>query len=122
MALPSLDFKHANLHCPLNCHKQSKLKGACLKKILIIPVKEVDLKSINYKTIDANSPAFFFFAKDFSMSPLEVTRHCGSVHLGVVVLRVGYFEHALLQLNNCHHILPEKINPVLYLFAEPHIT
>ena len=65
---------------------------------------------------------FFFFAKDFSMSPLDVTRHCGSVHLGVVVLRVGYFEHALLQLNNCHHILPEKINPLLYLFAEPHIT
>ena len=56
------------------------------------------------------------------MSPLEVTRHCGSVHLGVVVLREGYFEHALLQLNNCHHILPEKKNPLLFLFAEPHIT
>ena len=48
------------------------------------------------------------------------TRRCGSVYLGVVVLRVWYFEHALLQLNNCHHILPEKINPLLHLFAEPH--
>ena len=48
------------------------------------------------------------------------TRRCGSVYLGVVVLRVWYFEHALLQLNNCHHILPEKLNPLLYLFAEPH--
>ena len=43
-----------------------------------------------------------------------------SVYLGVVVLCVWYFAHALLQLNNCHHILPEKINPLLYLFAEPH--
>ena len=48
------------------------------------------------------------------------TRLCGSVYLGVVILRVWYFEHALLQLNNCHHILPEKINPLLHLFAEPH--
>ena len=30
-----------------------------LKNFLIIPVKEVVLKIINYKTIDANSPAFF---------------------------------------------------------------
>ena len=49
----------------------------------------------------------------------DKTRRCGSVYLGVVVLRVRCFEHALLQLNNCHHILPEKINPLLYLFAEP---
>ena len=42
-----------------------------LKKILIIPVKEVALKTINYKTIDENSYAFFF-ARDFSMYPLEV--------------------------------------------------
>jgi len=28
-----------------------------------------------------------------------------------------YFEHALLQLNNCHHILPEKINPLLYFIC-----
>ena len=48
------------------------------------------------------------------------TRRCGSVYLGVVVLAVWYFTHALLQLNNCHHILPEKINPLLHLFAEPH--
>ena len=48
------------------------------------------------------------------------TRRCGSVYLGVVVLRVWYFEHTLLQLNNCHHILPEKLNSLLYLFAEPH--
>ena len=48
------------------------------------------------------------------------TRRCVSVYLGVVVLRVWYFEHALLQLKNCHHILPEKINPLLHLFAEPH--
>ena len=49
-----------------------------------------------------------------------ITRRCGSVYLGVVVLRVRYFEHALLQLKNCHHILPEKTNPLLHLFAEPH--
>ena len=53
MVMPSLDF------CPLNCHKRSKLQGACLKELLIIPVKEVALKTINYKTIDANPPAFF---------------------------------------------------------------
>ena len=51
---------------------------------------------------------------------LMVTRRCGSVYLGTVVLCIWYFEHALLQLNNCHHILPEKINHLLYLFAEPH--
>ena len=51
---------------------------------------------------------------------IQNTRRCGSVYLGVVVLRIWYFEHALLQLNNCHHILPEKINHLLYLFAEPH--
>ena len=50
----------------------------------------------------------------------DKTRRYGSVYLGVVVLRELYFEHALLQLNNCHHILPEKINPLLHLFAEPH--
>ena len=27
-----------------------------------------------------------------------------TLYLGVVVLRVRYFEHALLQLKNCHHI------------------
>ena len=48
------------------------------------------------------------------------TRRCVSVYLGVVVLQVWYFEHALLQLKNCHHILPEKTNPLLHLFAEPH--
>ena len=48
------------------------------------------------------------------------TRRCGSVYLGVVVLPVRYFEHALLQLKNCHHILPERTNPLLHLFAEPH--
>ena len=51
---------------------------------------------------------------------LMVTRRCGSVYLGMVVLCIWYFEHALLQLNNRHHILPEKINHLLYLFAEPH--
>ena len=51
---------------------------------------------------------------------IQNTRRCGSVYLGVVVLRIRYFEHALLQLNSCHHILPEKISPLLYLFAEPH--
>ena len=45
------------------------------------------------------------------------TRRCVSVYLGVVVLRVWYFEHALLQLKNRHHILPEKTNPLLHLFA-----
>ena len=50
----------------------------------------------------------------------DKTRRYGSVYLGVVVLRELYFEHALLQLNNCHHILPEKINPLIYLFSEPH--
>ena len=54
-----------------------------------------------------------------NLKPSE-TRRYGSVYLGVVVLRVWYFEHALLQLNNCHHILPETINRLLYLFAEPH--
>ena len=49
-----------------------------------------------------------------------LTRRCVSVYLGVVVLRVWYFEHALLHLKNCHHILPEKTNPLLHLFAEPH--
>ena len=39
---------------------------------------------------------------------------------GVVVLRLWYFWHALFLLQNCHHILPEKINPSLYFFAEPH--
>ena len=29
-------------------------------------------------------------------------------------------QHTLLKLNSCHHILPEKINPLLYLFAERH--
>ena len=48
------------------------------------------------------------------------TRRCVSVYLGVVVLGVRYFEHALLQLKNCHHILPERTNPLLHLFAEPH--
>ena len=48
------------------------------------------------------------------------TKRCRSVYLGLVVLRVGYFQHALLQLNNCHHIPPEKINPLFYFFAEPH--
>ena len=48
------------------------------------------------------------------------TRRCGSVYLGVVVLQVRYFEHALLQLKNCHHILPERTKPLLHLFAEPH--
>ena len=48
------------------------------------------------------------------------TRRCVSVYLGVVVLRVWYFEHALLQLKNCHYISPEKTNPLLHLFAEPH--
>ena len=47
------------------------------------------------------------------------TRRSGSVYLGVVVLPVRYFEHALLQLNICYHILPENINPLLHLFAEP---
>ena len=50
----------------------------------------------------------------------KITRRFGSIYLGMVVLCVWYFEHALLQLNNCHHILPEKINPLPYLFAEPH--
>ena len=48
------------------------------------------------------------------------TRRCGSKYLGVVVLRLWYFWHALFLLKNCHHILPEKINPSLYFFAEPH--
>ena len=48
------------------------------------------------------------------------TRRCESVHLGVVIFRVWYFQHALLQLNNCHHIPPEKINPLFYFFAELH--
>ena len=48
-------------------------------------------------------------------SSLAATRRCVSVYLGVVVLRVWYFEHALLQLKNCHHILPEKTNPLLVL-------
>ena len=51
---------------------------------------------------------------------LYKTRRCGSVYLGVIVLRVLYFEHALWQLKNCHHILLEKTNPLLHLFAEPH--
>ena len=52
--------------------------------------------------------------------PYQLLRRFGRVYLGVVVLCVWYFEHALLQLNNCHHILPEKINPLVYLFAKPH--
>ena len=49
-----------------------------------------------------------------------ITRRCGSLYMGVAVLRVWYFVHAILLLNNCHHILPEKVNPLLHLFAEPH--
>ena len=49
-----------------------------------------------------------------------LTTRCGSIYLGMVILRVWYFEHALLQPNNCRHILPEKINPLLHLFVEPH--
>ena len=45
---------------------------------------------------------------------LQGPRRCGCVYLGVVVLRVRYFEHALLQLKNCHHILPEKLNHTAY--------
>ena len=63
---------------------------------------------------------FFSLSSQRSKKKKKITRHCGSVYLGVVVLFVWYFEHALLQLNNCYHILPEKINPLLYLFAEPH--
>ena len=48
------------------------------------------------------------------------TRRCRSMCLDVVVLLVWYFEYALLQLNNCHHISPEKINPLLYFFAHPY--
>ena len=51
---------------------------------------------------------------------LKKTRRCVSVYLSAVVLWVRYFEHALLQLKNCHHILPERTNPLLHLFAEPH--
>ena len=42
----------------------------------------------------------------------DKTRRYGSVYLGVVVLRELYFEHALLQLNNCHHILPDQFQTV----------
>ena len=35
----------------------------------------------------------------------RVTFH-GKNGVSVVDYAVGYFEHALLQLNNCHHILP----------------
>ena len=63
---------------------------------------------------------FFWYCEINASRKFHVTRRCGSVYLGEVVLRVWYFEHALLKLNNCHHILPEKINPLLYLFAEPH--
>ena len=69
----------------------------------------------SYVNVHEFMKSFFLF-----YSILLLTRRCGSVYLGVVVLRVWYFEHALLQLNSCHHILPEKINPLLYLFAEPH--
>ena len=31
-----------------------------------------------------------------------------------------YYAYDTLNMHNCHHILPEKINPLLYLFAEPH--
>ena len=48
------------------------------------------------------------------------TRRCGSVYFGEVVLRVWYFEHALWQPKNFHHILSEKTNPLLHLSAEPH--
>ena len=70
------------------------------------------LVSVN---VQESMKSFFLFYSIFLL-----TRRCGSVYLGVVVPRVWYFEHALLQLNSCHHILPEKINPLLYLFAEPH--
>ena len=62
----------------------------------------------------------FYFEKDLLTLTYVEKRRCESVYLGVVVLRLWYFEHALLQLNNCHHILPEKINALLHLFAEPH--
>ena len=38
-----------------------------LNKILTIPVKEVALKTINYKTIDANSPVFGDLSRDLSL-------------------------------------------------------
>ena len=40
--------------------------------------------------------------------------------VGAYIWAWSYFEHALLQLKNCHHILPEKANPLLHFFAEPH--
>ena len=71
------------------------------------------LVSVN---VQESMKSFFLFYSIFLL-----TRRCGSVYLGVVVPRVWYFEHALLQLNSCHHILPEKINHLLYLFAEPQL-
>ena len=50
----------------------------------------------------------------YQLRNLSKTRRCVSVYLGVVVLLVWYFEHALLQQKNCHHILPEKTNPSLH--------
>ena len=40
--------------------------------------------------------------------------------VGAYIWAWSYFEHALLQVKNCHHILPEKANPLLHFFAEPH--
>ena len=47
-------------------------------------------------------------------------RRCRSIYLGVVVLLVWYIEYALLQLNSCHDISPEKINSLVYFFAHPY--
>ena len=70
-----------------------------------------------------NFAIFFLYGeiREINVSrKFHVTRRCVSVYLGVVVLRVWYFEHALMQLENCHHILPGKTNALLHLFAEPH--
>jgi len=49
-----------------------------------------------------------------------ITRRCGSVYLGVVVVLVRYFEFWLLQVKNCNDISPEKISVLVYFFGHPY--
>ena len=101
----------SNTH-KVHCRKRTAAeKGKC-KDVMVHELQHV----YNRSSDDSLNKNYI----NRSASLYLVTRRCVSVYLGVVVLWVRYFEHALLQLKNCHHILPERTNPLLHLFAEPH--
>ena len=88
------------------------------------PKKKKKRKRLHFKSLallkQARLMMYEIWSCSLQVSSIMKTRRWGSVYLGVVVLRVWYFEHAFLQLKNCHHILPERTNPLLHLFSEPH--